>query len=73
MASETPRQRPLRVIQWGTGNAGRKALAGILRHPELELAGVHAHSPAITRQLPALRTKSRSKLFDGWRARTSRA
>jgi len=34
------------VIQWGTGNAGRKALAGILRHPELELVGVHAHSPA---------------------------
>jgi 4-hydroxy-tetrahydrodipicolinate reductase len=33
------------VIQWGTGNAGRKALAGILRHPELELVGVHAHSP----------------------------
>jgi 4-hydroxy-tetrahydrodipicolinate reductase len=40
------RRRPLRVIQWGTGNAGRKALAGILRHPELELVGVHAHSPA---------------------------
>jgi 2,4-diaminopentanoate dehydrogenase len=45
VASETKR-RPLRVIQWGTGNAGRKALAGILRHPELELVGVHAHSPA---------------------------
>jgi 4-hydroxy-tetrahydrodipicolinate reductase len=40
------RKRPLRVIQWGTGNAGRKALSGILRHPELELVGVHAHSPA---------------------------
>ncbi len=36
----------LRVIQWSTGNAGRKALRGILRHPELELVGVHAHSPA---------------------------
>ena len=34
------------MIQWGTGNAGRKALAGILRHPALELVGVHAHSPA---------------------------
>ncbi|HEY8123775.1 MAG TPA: hypothetical protein VII78_20820 [Myxococcota bacterium] len=41
----TPRDRKLRVIQWGTGNAGRRALAGILRHPELELVGVHAHSP----------------------------
>ncbi len=40
------RDRKLRVIQWGTGNAGRRALAGILRHPELELVGVHAHSPA---------------------------
>jgi len=39
------RSRKLRVIQWGTGNAGRRALAGILRHPELELVGVHAHSP----------------------------
>jgi 4-hydroxy-tetrahydrodipicolinate reductase len=38
--------RPLRVIQWSTGNAGQKALRGILRHPELELVGVHAHSPA---------------------------
>jgi hypothetical protein len=38
-------KRPLRVIQWSTGNAGRKALAGIVRHPDLELVGVHAHSP----------------------------
>jgi 4-hydroxy-tetrahydrodipicolinate reductase len=37
-------RRPLRVIQWSTGNAGRRALRGILRHPELELVGVHAHS-----------------------------
>ena len=35
-----------RVIQWGTGNAGRKAIGGIVRHPDLELVGVHAHSPA---------------------------
>jgi len=35
----------LRVIQWGTGNAGRRALGGILSHPQLELVGVHAHSP----------------------------
>lgn len=37
-------KRPLRVIQWSTGNAGRRALRGILRHPDLELVGVHAHS-----------------------------
>ena len=40
----SPRRRPLRVIQWSTGNAGRKALRGILAHPDLELVGVHAHS-----------------------------
>jgi len=33
------------VIQWSTGNAGRPALRGIVRHPALELVGVHAHSP----------------------------
>ena len=38
-------QRALRVIQWSTGNAGQKALRGILGHPDLELVGVHAHSP----------------------------
>jgi 4-hydroxy-tetrahydrodipicolinate reductase len=44
-ASETgAARRPLRVIQWSTGNAGRRALRGILRHPDLELVGVHAHA-----------------------------
>jgi len=43
MSSET--NRPLRVIQWSTGNAGKRALHGILRHPDLELVGVHSHSP----------------------------
>ena len=42
MTHET--KRPLRVIQWSTGNAGRRALHGILSHPQLELVGVHAHS-----------------------------
>jgi 4-hydroxy-tetrahydrodipicolinate reductase len=37
-------KRPLRVIQWSTGNAGRRTLHGILHHPGLELVGVHAHS-----------------------------
>lgn len=37
-------KKPLRVIQWGTGNAGHRALRGILSHPDLELVGVHAHS-----------------------------
>ncbi len=43
---ENPDRAPLRVVQWSTGNAGQPALRGILRHPELELVGVHAHSAA---------------------------
>ncbi|WP_370249309.1 hypothetical protein [Nocardioides sp.] len=37
--------RPLRVIQWTTGNIGSRALHAILARPDLELAGVYAHSP----------------------------
>ncbi len=36
---------PRKVIQWGTGNAGRHALRAIIERPELELVGVHAWSP----------------------------
>ena len=36
----------LRVIQWATGGVGRAAIAGIVAHPELELAGVWVHSEA---------------------------
>src|SRR5439155_488838 len=35
-----------RVIQWSTGNVGTFALRCIVGHPELELAGVWAHSTA---------------------------
>lgn len=34
-----------RVIQWSTGNVGFHSLRHIIGHPELELVGVHAHSP----------------------------
>lgn len=34
----------LRVIQWTTGNVGRRALQAILGHPDLELVGVFAHN-----------------------------
>lgn len=33
----------LRVIQWTTGNIGRRSLAAILDRPDLELVGVYAH------------------------------
>jgi 2,4-diaminopentanoate dehydrogenase len=35
--------RPLRVIQWTTGNIGRRSLHAILARPDYELAGVFAH------------------------------
>jgi hypothetical protein len=33
-----------KVIQWTTGNVGRRAVRAILDHPELELVGLYAHS-----------------------------
>lgn len=37
--------RPLRVIQWATGNIGTRALRAVIEHPELELAGLWVSSP----------------------------
>ena len=34
----------IRVIQWTTGNVGRRSLRAILRNPQLELVGVYAHA-----------------------------
>jgi 4-hydroxy-tetrahydrodipicolinate reductase len=36
----------LRVVQWATGNIGTKALREVIRHPELDLAGVLVYDPA---------------------------
>ncbi len=35
---------PLRVVQWTTGNVGKRAVRGILQHPALELVGCYAWS-----------------------------
>lgn len=35
----------VRVVQWGTGNVGRHALAGIIAAPDLDLVGVHVSGP----------------------------
>jgi 4-hydroxy-tetrahydrodipicolinate reductase len=35
--------RPLRIIQWTTGNIGRRSLHAIIGRPDLELVGVFAH------------------------------
>jgi hypothetical protein len=37
--------RPLRVIQWTTGNIGSRSLHAILARPDLELVGVYAYGP----------------------------
>jgi 4-hydroxy-tetrahydrodipicolinate reductase len=34
-----------RVVQWSTGYHGAAALRALLAHPQLELVGLHAHSP----------------------------
>ncbi len=36
-------ESPLRVLQWTTGNIGRRSLAAIIDRPDLELVGVFAH------------------------------
>ncbi len=35
--------QPIRVIQWTTGNIGRRSLHAIIGRPDLELVGVYAH------------------------------
>lgn len=41
--SATSTDRPLRVIQWTTGNIGRRSLHAIIGRPDMELVGVYAH------------------------------
>ena len=35
--------RPLRVIQWTTGNIGQRSLHAIIGRPDMQLVGVYAH------------------------------
>jgi 4-hydroxy-tetrahydrodipicolinate reductase len=42
MTAPTPDQ-PLRVIQWTTGNIGRRSLHAIIGRDDMELVGVYAH------------------------------
>jgi hypothetical protein len=37
--------KPLRIVQWATGNVGRHALAGIAARPDLELVGLWVANP----------------------------
>jgi hypothetical protein len=38
--------KPLRVIQWTTGNVGRRSLEAIIERDDMELVGVYAHGAA---------------------------
>ena len=40
--------KPIRVVQWGTGNTGAVALQAILDAPSLELVGVWAHNSELS-------------------------
>ncbi|HEX4492448.1 MAG TPA: dihydrodipicolinate reductase [Acidimicrobiia bacterium] len=35
--------KPVRVVQWATGNIGTRALREVIRHPDLELVGVFVY------------------------------
>ena len=35
--------RPIRVIQWTTGNIGKRSLHAIIGRSDMELVGVYAH------------------------------
>lgn len=37
--------RPLRIVQWATGNIGTRSLQGVIEHPALELVGVYVYAP----------------------------
>jgi 4-hydroxy-tetrahydrodipicolinate reductase len=76
MSETTPArpERPLRVVVWSTGTIGRHAIAGIDRHPDLELVGVWVSNPAkdgkdagilaeLGRELGVLATTDRDALF----------
>ena len=43
--STSPTDGPLRVVQWTTGNVGRRSAIAVLAHPDLELVGCFAWSP----------------------------
>lgn len=43
-ARPAPGRPVYRVVQWATGGVGRAAIAGVARHPDLQLVGCWVHS-----------------------------
>jgi 4-hydroxy-tetrahydrodipicolinate reductase len=39
-------RRPLRVVQWATGNIGTRSLQTVIEHPHMTLAGLYVHTDA---------------------------
>ncbi len=44
--------QPLRVIQWTTGNIGRRSLHAIIGRDDMELVGVFAHGGQGSASMP---------------------
>ena len=45
--NKSPRSaRPYRVVQWATGNIGKRSLRAVIEHPNLSLVGLYVHSEA---------------------------
>jgi len=49
-----------RVIVWGTGRYGREALNIIAGRPDIELVGLHAHSPQKIGRLEDMKARGRT-------------
>lgn len=45
MTSTQPKQPPIRIVQWTTGNVGKRSVRAIASNPGLELVGCYAWSP----------------------------
>src|SRR5690348_15434004 len=43
--ADRPTSRPYRVVQWTTGNVGRRCVLATIANPQLELVGCYAWSP----------------------------
>lgn len=53
--------RPLRVIQWTTGNIGRRSLHAIIGRSDMELVGVYAHGADRSVSMPPTCPAGRSR------------
>ena len=38
-------RKKYRVIQWATGNIGRRAMRTVIEHPQMELVGLYVSAP----------------------------